>query len=42
MLVVARDEADASVQALVNVRQDEVFAIGEVASPGVEILKTES
>ncbi|KAH8976564.1 hypothetical protein EDB86DRAFT_3024127 [Lactarius hatsudake] len=41
VLVVARDEPDASVQALVNVRQDEVFTIGEVTSPGVEILNTE-
>ena len=43
VLVVARDDADATVRALVNAGQDEVYTIGEVvASPGVEILNTES
>ena len=43
VLVVARDEADAAVRALVNAGQDEVYIIGEVvASPGVEILNTET
>lgn len=43
VLVVARDEADAAVRALVDAGQHEVYTIGEVvASPGVEILNTES
>ncbi|KAH9178618.1 aminoimidazole ribonucleotide synthetase [Lactarius sanguifluus] len=43
VLVVARDEADAAVRALVDAGQREVYTIGEVvASPGVEILNTES
>jgi len=42
VLVVARDEVDAAVRALVNAGQDEVYTIGEVvALPGVEILNTE-
>ncbi|KAI9444711.1 phosphoribosylglycinamide synthetase [Lactarius indigo] len=43
VLVVAKDEADAAVRALVDAGQHEVYTIGEVvASPGVEILNTES
>ncbi|KAN0134282.1 aminoimidazole ribonucleotide synthetase [Lactarius tabidus] len=43
VLVVAREDADAAVRALVNGGQDKVYTIGEVvASPGVEILNTES
>jgi phosphoribosylamine--glycine ligase/phosphoribosylformylglycinamidine cyclo-ligase len=43
VLVVARDEADAAVRALVNAGQGDVYTIGEVVeSPGVEITNTES
>jgi phosphoribosylamine--glycine ligase/phosphoribosylformylglycinamidine cyclo-ligase len=43
VLVVAREDADAAVRALVNAGQDEVYTIGEVvASPGVEIVNDES
>ena len=43
VLVVAREDADAAVRALVNGGQDKVYTIGEVvASQGVEILNTES
>ena len=43
VLVVAKDDADAAVRALVNAGQDEIYTIGEVvASPGVEILNTET
>lgn len=43
VLVVAREDADAAVRALVKGGQGKVYTIGEVvASPGVEILNTES
>ena len=43
VLVVAREDADKAVRALVDAGQDEVYTIGEVVeSPGVEILNTES